>query len=256
MYWVNDTKNLEKKMNICESIREVYENQVENLVRIVRRIKSRLTYEKIERFLEEEKRYIDKRIKAMIREKKIPLQSLDYTILHNLKIEISNKLNTKSFTAFTIGSFGIILSRIVKNNLLKNFLALTSIISSSLILTNYINEHEEVSAEKEKELHQLDLLYPENYLIMKLNELILAKFEMFEKMLEFRIEGNVLRMRVPEGFDGEYFLIENLECYFDDTRMVKGEGKEKGVFWFRLEDVHSKILEADVKMMLELKVPD
>lgn len=86
LYWVNDTKNLEKKMNICESIREVYENQVENLVRIVRRIKSRLTYEKIERFLEEEKRYIDKRIKAMIKEKKIPLQSLDYTILHNLKI--------------------------------------------------------------------------------------------------------------------------------------------------------------------------
>lgn len=77
----------------------------------------------------------------LIKAKEIPLQSLNYTICHSLKIELSNKLNTKSFAAFTIGSFGVILSRIVKNDLLKGVLALTSMVSSGLIIKNYMNEH-------------------------------------------------------------------------------------------------------------------
>ena len=126
-------------MDIFQSIREVYENQLSNLLRLVRRKKTKLTYLKIEKFLEEEKRYVDKKVKVMIKDRQIPLQLLDYTICHNLKIELSNKLNTKSFAAFTLGSVGVILSRIVKSDLLKGVLALSSVISSGLVISNFMN---------------------------------------------------------------------------------------------------------------------
>jgi hypothetical protein len=44
----------------------------------------------------------------------------------------------KSFAVFTVGSVGVILSRIVKNELLKGILALTSMVSSGLIITNFM----------------------------------------------------------------------------------------------------------------------
>jgi hypothetical protein len=126
-------------MGICNEIKEIYDSQLDKLLIMLTRKKTRLTRDKIRQYLEEEEAYIQRKAKTLIRNQQITMRAASCVISHQLTIELSRQEHTQNYTAMTLGGMGVMLTKIIKSDLGKAALAIgTVLVTGGVILRNLL----------------------------------------------------------------------------------------------------------------------
>lgn len=100
--------------------------------------KTKLTRTKIREFLEEESKYIQKKAKLLIKNNEITMRAANCVISHQLTIELSQQ-DTQNYTAVTLGGMGVILTKMMKNDLAKAALAVgTVLVTGGVLIRNLL----------------------------------------------------------------------------------------------------------------------
>lgn len=140
LYWVNSTKNIDRKMSICNDIKEVYETQLERLIGLMMRKKTRLTRDKIHQFLMDEHLYIQRKAKQLIRSSQLVMRAASCVLGQQLTIELSRQKHTQNYTAVTLGGMGVLLTKIVKSDLGKAALAVGTVLIAGCIIVRNLTQ--------------------------------------------------------------------------------------------------------------------
>lgn len=152
-----------------------------------------------------------------------------------LTLELSRQKHTQNFTAAALGGVGMLLTKIVPNNIGKMALGIGAALAGCLIFRNLVQENSLI-VKKQEECPELKMRFDNTYIVEKVFEALSNNLRSYMQEIQTNIANNTLVIHIPDRFEGDYFTVfksEVAECYLDETIL---ERDKQGDFRMALLD--------------------